>query len=236
MSVAYEQRNRGVARHERVHGADFDHPLREALDARAFWRRAVLTDPDAGYVILDPRGRILSVNELGAEILLGISAPPLMGLFLHDVMPTDIASERMGFLQQVLRTERPLLVNAVWRGVRCRERWHLLPGDAGLSGQVIWIIHRSPVPWPVPIDASLSIHTARSKDWGPLATLTDAERSTLAMIGAGLNSEEIATRTGRPAKEVVHEKALIRRKLGGATTAAMVRLAVMAGMVRPEQA
>jgi DNA-binding CsgD family transcriptional regulator len=233
LEVVNEPRNRGVARHERVHGDDFDHPLREALDARAFWRTAVLSDPDAGYAILDARGRFLSVNDIAADALLGVHGAPLLGLTLHDVLPREIAAERTSFLQRVLRSERPMLVTSVWRGVRCRERWQLLPGDAGLSGQVLWILHRSPVPWPAPVDVSIHSQRARWNDWGPLAPLTEGERSLLGLIGRGLSSEEIARRTGRPLGEVLREKGAIRRKLGGAATATMVRLAVLAGLVEP---
>jgi DNA-binding CsgD family transcriptional regulator len=127
-----------------------------------------------------------------------------------------------------------MLVTSVWRGVRCRERWQLLPGDAGLAGQVLWIVHRSPVPWPAPVEGDIHVLRARSVDWGPLAPLSERERETLALIGAGLSSEEISRRTGRPARDVLREKTAIRRKLGGATTAAMVRLALMAGLVDPD--
>jgi DNA-binding CsgD family transcriptional regulator len=231
MRVVNEHRDRGLARHERVHGDDFDHPLREALDARAFWRKAVLSDPDAGHAILDTRGRILSINDVAAEVILGVGAGILVGLSLHDVLPLDIASERMSFLQRVLRAERPLLVTSVWRGIRCRERWQLLPGDAGLSGQVLWMIHRNPVPWPAGVHPSVHLERAHSNDWGPLRVLDEDERRVLGLIGAGLNSEEIAQRTGRQAKDVLKEKSTIRRKLGGATTAGMVRMALMAGLV-----
>jgi DNA-binding CsgD family transcriptional regulator len=233
MHAARQRNQHGSSRHERLPASDYDHALREALDARAFWRHAVLADPEEGRAILDTRARVLAINEVAGEVLLGERAEPMVGLTLHDLLPPAMASERVRLLRDVLRSERPILINSVWRGVRCRERLQLLPGDAGLAGQVLWMVRRDPIPWPQPRDRSIIIHESAARDWGPLAALTGEERQMLGMIGAGLGSEEISTRTGRPAREIARERALIRRKLGGVTTAALVRMALLAGLVPP---
>jgi DNA-binding CsgD family transcriptional regulator len=228
-----EEENRGVARHERLHAPDFDHPLREAMDARAFWRNAVLSDPDAGFTIVGARGRFLAISENAAEMLLGASGRPLHGLSFFDLFPVGIAAERTAFYQHVILSERPLLVNSVWRGVRCRERWELLPGDARLAGQVLWMVRRTPIPWPAKFDLTLDVLDARENDWGPLSVLNQTERDALAHLAAGENNQELAKALHATPAEAAAMKRQIRRKLGVKTTAAMVRLALQAGLMTP---
>jgi DNA-binding CsgD family transcriptional regulator len=226
-----EPSDRGVARHERVHAADFDHPLREAMDARAFWRNTVLTDPDAGFAIIGGRGRIFAINDTSAQILLGVNSAPLYGLSLFDVLPEAIAAERMTFYQHVIRTERALLVNSVWRGVRCRERWELLPGDARLAGQVLWMLRRTPIQWPVKYDLGLDVQSAQHNDWGALEKVDEQEMAVLGLIAAGCKTGEIAAKLGIAAEEVVVAKEQLRIKTGANSREALSRLAILAGLV-----
>ena len=224
-------RDRGVARSERLNAPEFDHPLREAMDARAFWRNAVLSDPDAGFSIVGARGRLFAVSENAADILLGLEPGPLHGLSFFDIYPVGIAAERTAFYHHVLRTERPLLVNAIWRGVRCRERWELLPGDARLAGQVLWMVRRTPIPWPAKYDLTLDVLDARENDWGPLTPLTADERTALAHIATGSDNAQLGVALGVPGSEAAAVRRNIRRKLGVKTTAGMVRLALQAGLM-----
>lgn len=230
-----QMENRGVARHERLNAPDFDHPLREAMDARAFWRNAVLSDPDAGFSIVGARGRFFAISENASDVLLGSEPRQLHGLSFFDVFPVGIAAERTAFYQHVLRSERPLLVNSVWRGVRCRERWELLPGDARLAGQVLWMVRRTPIPWPAKFDLTLDVLDARENDWGPLAPLTQQEREALGLIAAGNSVAQCAERLRIARADAAALKRGIRRKLGVRTTAGMVRMALQAGLLGPDQ-
>jgi DNA-binding CsgD family transcriptional regulator len=222
--------DRGIARSERLHHADFDHPLREAMEARAFWRNAVLSDPDAGFCIIGTRARFHSVNQSAADILLGREASTLYGLSFFDVFPVDVAAERTAFYQHVLRAERPLLVNSVWRGLRTRERWELLPGDARLAGQVLWQLRLTPTPWPDRYDLGLDVLTAKQNDWGPLASLSPLERQILGHIASGATTAQIAARLDLYPADIPGHRRAIRRKLGARSTAAMIRQAILAGL------
>jgi DNA-binding CsgD family transcriptional regulator len=204
------------------------------MDARAFWRNTVLTDPDAGFVIMGGPGRIYAINDIAAQILLGVNSAPLYGLGLFDILPESIAAERLAFYQHVLRTERALLVNSLWRGVRCRERWELLPGDARLAGQVLWMLRRTPVQvggWPVHYDLGLDVRTAQHNDWGVLAELDERELKVLGLIGAGCRTSEIAARLRLSGAEVVAAIKRARSKTGAKSRAALARLAMLAGLV-----
>jgi DNA-binding CsgD family transcriptional regulator len=226
--------DRGVARHERLHTADFDHPLHEAMEARAFWRNTVLSDPDAGFCIIGARARFVSVNEGAALILLGRAAGSFYGLSFFDIFPVDLAAERTAYYHHVLRTERALLVNSVWRGIRCRERWELLPGDARLAGQVLWQVRRSPIPWAGRFELGCDVLSATRNDWGPLAPLDERERSALALIAGGHTNSQIGTRLKITGREALGLKQSIRKKLRVRTTAQLTRIAMMAGLVAPE--
>ena len=221
---------RGVARNERLSAPDFDHPLREAMEARAFWRNTVLSDPDAGFCIIGARARFQSVNQNAAEILLGREAGSLYGLCFFDAFPLEIAAERTAFYQHVLRTERPLLVNAVWRGICCRERWERLPGDARLAGQVLWQVRSTPVPWSCQYDLGVDVLAATQNDWGPLAALTEQERAILGQIAAGASTAQISARLRLPGRQVLRHKQDIRAKLHTRSTAALIRHGLLSGL------
>ncbi|MBK9188298.1 MAG: hypothetical protein IPM33_05005 [Phycisphaerales bacterium] len=64
-----------------------------------------------------------------------------------------------------------------------------------------------------------------------IADLTPREREVLALIGQGKRSKQIALHINRSVRTVHGHTAAISRKLGSATRAEMVRIALLSGLV-----
>jgi DNA-binding CsgD family transcriptional regulator len=216
-----------------------DHPpesaFREALEARGFWRSAVLNDPELGFLMLEESGMVLSVNDNAGDILAATTADLMVGRRLHDLLDERIASERLGFVRYVLGTERSLLVTSIFRGVRCRCVFRRLPGDAGSSGHVLWTTRRAPIPWQPPdLHAMIDVVEAEAKDWGPLGALTPAERRLFSFYASGLSPSEAAARAEMPQDQAMQAQRNIFGKLHTKSPAKLAQYAVAAGLVQPE--
>jgi DNA-binding CsgD family transcriptional regulator len=97
------------------------------------------------------------------------------------------------------------------------------------------MVRRTPIPWPAKFDLTLDVLDARENDWGPLAPLTQQEREALGLIAAGNSVAQCAERLRIARADAAALKRGIRRKLGVRTTAGMVRMALQAGLLAPDQ-
>jgi PAS domain-containing protein len=221
---------------ERSHTRPPEMAFREALEARSFWREAVLSDPELGFLMLDQDGAILSANDNAADILLGLTADLLVGRRLGDLLPQEMVRERMDFVSYVLSAERSLLATSLFRGVRCRCILRRLPGDAGEAGHVLWTIRRAPIPWqPTDLHAMIDVVDARELDWGPLEVLSEDERRAFALLAAGVPLEDASQRLASSVEALLEARDEIHAKLGTACPARLAQLAVAAGLVEVPQ-
>jgi DNA-binding CsgD family transcriptional regulator len=209
--------------------------FREALEARRFWRSAVLNDPELGFLMVEEGGMVLSVNDNAAEILLAATADRMVGHNLRDLLGAPIATERIQFVKYVLDTDRSLLVTSIFRGVRCRCVFRRLPGDAGCSGHVLWTTRRAPIPWqPADLHAMIDVVEAQANDWGLLESLTPVERRLFTLFASGLSPQEAAARAEVPQAEAVSSQRRIFGKLQTQSPAHLAQYAVAAGLIEPQ--
>jgi hypothetical protein len=215
-----------------IHTRPPEMAFREALEARTFWRDAVLNDPELGFLMLDEDGVVLSANDNAADVLLGATVDALMGRQLGEALPERIAEERIGFVSYVLNSERWLLVNSVFRGVRCRCVIRRLPGDAGRAGNVLWTTRRAPIAYqPTDLHAVIDCVEARALDWGPLEALDDEERLLLGVLASGVSIQDAGTQLDWREHAVAHRRQAIIRKLGTECPMRLSQLALAAGLV-----
>jgi DNA-binding CsgD family transcriptional regulator len=201
------------------------------LDEVAFWRDALLSDPELGFAILDADGRLIFANNTCSEILVGSPAGVVIGLTLEELFLAPVASERMDFLERVTRSARPLLVTEVWRGVRCRSMWRVLPGVVGRGVEVLWTVRRAPLPFPDGEPVRADILEAQHVDWGALSPLSALQRRLLAMIGASFSEEQVAASLSLSRDEVRIQRMAIEDALHTTSLAILTRRALAAGLV-----
>lgn len=207
-------------------------PIRDGGAELAFWRDAVLADPDVAFCILDTNARVLFANGAAGEALLGAPSTVMLSLTLRDLFAPDIAAERVGFLERTIRHDRPLIVGEVWRGVRCRSVWRLLPEQgAGTRREVLWTIRPAVVTMTHDQPMSGDVVEATHNDWGPLAVLTALQRRVLGLLASGFEVPQIAGVMGLSNADVELQRLAIERLLNATSPAVLTRRAMLAGLV-----
>jgi len=200
-------------------------------DESPFWREALLSDPDQGFCILDARSRIILASAIAADILLGAPPESLAGLTLDEAFDGAIAQERADFLERIIGSPaRALLVSEVWRGIRCRSVWRVMPPVASRV-EILWTVRRAPgLALESEAPRGLDVVEAKHVDWGPLADLAPIQRRVLGLLGAGLAIEQIAGVLGLSIPDAQAHHLAIERALQTTNPALLARRAFLAGL------
>ncbi len=196
----------------------------------AFWRDALLSDPEQGFCVLDGEGRIVLVSAALAEIVLGAPPSTMLALRLDEVFEHEIARERLSFLDRVVTGPRAIIVGEVWRGVRCRSVWRTLPRLGGRD-EVLWTVRRAPVASDTDAPQGMDVIEAQHNDWGPLAALSHVQRRVLGLIGSGLQADQIAAALGVSTADAQMHRLSIERAMGTTNQVLLARRAFLAGLV-----
>lgn len=203
-------------------------------DVSALWD-SLISDSGADVAILDADGRFQYVSPVLSWWAIGPSRQDIMGKTLHEVLPKDIADERLGIIQRVAATGRSVVLHAQWRGIRTRTTIRLLPGSKEHGARVLTVCRGS-----VPADhtkaalADTEIVHAKHIDKGPLATLTPRELEILGMIGRGMTTAAIAKKLFRSRKTIEAHRLSLGAKLGVRNRVELARIALQSGLVTDE--
>jgi PAS domain S-box-containing protein len=69
--------------------------------------RVMLNSTTASFSLIDPDGKLLSINEAGANFL-GRKVKDLLGLCIYDLFPPELAKSRKTRIETVCKTGRPV--------------------------------------------------------------------------------------------------------------------------------
>lgn len=196
----------------------------------ALWRALTLDSGSAVVVITD--GLRISFANAAAAHLIGRPLGEIEGSHLRDVFPPEAASDWETTVSAVLR-EGAALVRFKWMaGVLHRKTVRAMPGVGG-GRWVLCVCQPNPVDHPLEGECG-GLVGLEGSDWsGPLSRLTSRELIVLAMIGAGLRNQEIATRLDRSTRTVDGHCNAIFRKLGLNSRTQLAALAIRVGLVNP---
>ncbi|MFA4861566.1 PAS domain S-box protein [Methanoregula sp.] len=78
----------------------------ETLKKREATLEILLNAPHDTIALLDRQGRIININESGARRL-GRTVPEVLGCPVYDLLPSDLARARKGFIDRVFATGEP---------------------------------------------------------------------------------------------------------------------------------
>jgi DNA-binding CsgD family transcriptional regulator len=218
--------------------------LEAGVAARVDWDllEAVALDTGQTVSVLDRRGRCQYMTCRG-QLREGAPEQPL----LTELYDPEYAAERLGAINDVASTGRPLAVIGMTGGRWWITTYRPLPPDntvtpprpgslqaavrAAHDGAVL-AVSRTAVPAtcttqsPAPVDA----RPMRLHDLGPLTMLNQRELQVLHLIGLGLSSAEIARAVHRSVKAVEWYRGWIAEKLGLHDKADAVRFAASRGL------
>ena len=203
----------------------------QSSDPQALWD-ALTHDAEVGVLVVDTRGTIQFANA-AVQGALGTGEVDLRGKSWHDLLPKDVADERVRCAQQVIATSQPIaLIGMIRGGCRCAI-FRPIESDAREGARVLVIcrpltaMDREPK-----FDAvdGCAVVIAQFNDLGPLSVLTEREFEVLAFIGEGLSTAEIAQRLHRSVKTVEWHRRLLGSKLEATNRVELARIAIRAGL------
>jgi DNA-binding CsgD family transcriptional regulator len=186
--------------------------------------------PGVGVLARGEDLRVLWCNEAYAEQC-GATIDKVVGTSIYDVIPRDLADERIALMRPVLDSLEPVTYFQMYRGVRHRTRvWALDPSAFGQRG---WFVVIEPAPLrggPASRDADEHTETVKSADLADLAVLTARELIVLRLIAEGLAVKQVAALLQRSEKTIENHITAIHRKLGIDSRGLLVRFAVEHGV------
>lgn len=152
---------------------------------------------------------------------------------VHDLVNTELASEWLEHVRQVIRDRRAVAIRGVVKG---EWLWTLLRAVEVSSGTVhVMVTIRAMTADaihtpPVGIGSSIRITDAEHHDLGPMQQLSKREIEVLSLVGAGLTTGQIAKVLHRSLKTVENHRTSIGRKLNARSLLDLCRMARHAGM------
>lgn len=209
-------------------------PALDPSQTPAAWT-ALVQDTNSAVAIFDQDGRFVFVNRTAATMM---RAEPdaMLGKTLHDVLPTDVAEERLSVIRAALRdnTSKTLdgMVASSWRRATYR------PFGTSADGRHLVLGVCTPTPGGGAGKPEQTEHSTRATahDLGPLSSLTTREIEILRLIGEGLSTADIAKELHRSVKTIEWHRVALGTKLGVSNRVELARIAIRAGLVSLDKA
>lgn len=192
----------------------------------------LIEDSGADVAVVDTEGRIVWVSPRLSWWVLSVSSEAAVGRSLHEVVAPDVADERLEVMRRVATSNRPIVLLAIWRGVRTRTVIRPL-GEPGKRTSRVLLVCRGHVPLDreAPDPSGLEVVQARFVDHGRLGVLTPRELEILSMIAQGMTTAAIAKKLFRSRKTVEAHRLSMGAKLGVRNRVELARIALEAGLV-----
>ena len=203
----------------------------QSSDPQALWD-ALTQDAEVSVLVVDTQGTIRFANTEAQEAM-GAGRADLNGKSWHDLLPKDVADERVRCAEQVVQTSRPIALIGMIKGVCRCAIFRPIESDTPEGARVLVIcrpltaMDREPK-----FDAvdGCTVVVAQFNDLGPLSALTERELEVLAFIGEGLSTAEIAQRLHRSVKTVEWHRRLLGSKFNVTNRVELARIAIRAGL------
>ncbi len=189
---------------------------------------ALVSDPAVGVAVVQVDGTIRFANFKTAQLFLAAEPAEVIGKNLGDLFPADWTSERLGILEQIARTGKPVVLRSIRRGTQIQSTMRLLECDEE-HDCVLVITHEGEHDIPGR-DGEFELIEAQTADLGPLDVLTRRELEVLALIKHGMTLEEIARVLHRSRKTIDNHRQSIARKLGESSRVRLAQIAEAAGL------
>ncbi|MCC5787954.1 MAG: helix-turn-helix transcriptional regulator [Phycisphaerales bacterium] len=180
--------------------------------------------------VLSTDGRVVFADDR-VEARYAEPGGSVVGKQLSDFVEPKLALELVKIARDVVRSEKPVIVQWVAKGVGICSSVRSLPGSWRGQRLVLVASHdkvcgaQSP-----PVDGELRVIRPVARDLGPLGVLTRRELQILALIADGMTSAQIAERLARSVKTVEWHRISIGQKLGLKSRIDLAHIGLIAGI------
>ena len=198
------------------------------LDADAVWQ-CLSEDAHVPLWLVDRSGRITFASKPAVEFL--APGQSVAGRSLADILPQDMADERLELVSRVAESGAPVLMFEMIRG-----RWSRTVMRRTGVGRSLRVLIINRIGWSDHHQVQADAHTGyelvepKIHDAGLLAALSEREIEVLRLIGEGLTTAEIGARIQRTAKTVEWHRSALGRKLNVSSRIELARVAHAAGL------
>jgi DNA-binding CsgD family transcriptional regulator len=201
-------------------------------DVDSLWK-AMTTEPGTGVTVVRIDGRILFANDEVARFLVGPAAhgSTQIGRNLGELFPPEWVEERLGFLEKVATTGRPIVVRAIWNGAQGLSWWSRVKGRGAEADRVLIVTRRAGGEEAVrQVGPEVELVHSSTVQLGELDVLTSRELEVLALVGQGLSIKEIAACLSRSVKTISRHRDAIGKKLVQSDRVKLAEMAWRAGL------
>lgn len=200
--------------------------------------KALISEPGTGVAIISTEGAILYCNRAMTEMMVGPGAKPetYIGKNLKEAFPPEWVEQRMGILDRMKESGRPVLLRTIWNGFQQFTWLYLIRPDGSEdcgAEHTLAITRRIAGDEEAAKIAGEEPYELIESDvmkLGPLDALTERELEVLALIGQGLSMKEIASMLYRSVKTVDSHRMSIGKKLDLNDRVRLAQVARRAGL------
>jgi len=208
-------------------------PLWAGMPHEMVWD-ALIHSSGSAVVIVDGGGAYEFANDAAAASI-GLPRDQIEGRTLRDLYSPELAGLISGLFADASRRRQVTVHDGFFSGRMVRSTIYPLPETAsGDGGRILSIFHPIESMERAPARVGMPSGRARRETLGSLAELSDRELRVLSLVGAGLDTQEIADRVDRSVRTVHWHCASMCRKLGVPHRQDLVRIAIGAGLVDAE--
>ena len=188
-------------------------------------------DPNVSAILLEADSTLVYVNRAARSIYSAQGEPEVdrTGQKLHDFLPADWVEERLGWFRKALSSERPIVVQHLYRGQLLSVTIYPL-FDKSCVWRILAISRRTTAAESDIPSGEYDREETKFVELGALAALTPRELEIFVLLGTGISAPEAAARLHRSPKTIERHKSAIGRKLGASTMASIATLAAKSGI------
>jgi DNA-binding CsgD family transcriptional regulator len=198
-------------------------------DAQPFWA-ALTADANVCITLLSDDGVFLYANDVTVRLFGGPDGQ-IVGRRMSDVMPIEVATERLEYVRGVMSSGKPVAVEGMMQGVLRRAVFRPLPPDDHGRRNVLCVCRMVTDIDKATTQDGIPVVRAKHDDLGVLGALTTREMEILRLIGKGLSTADIAKQLHRSVKTIEWHRVSLGTKLGVTNRVELARIAIRAGVV-----
>jgi DNA-binding CsgD family transcriptional regulator len=199
-------------------------------DAQPFWA-ALTADANVCITLLSDDGVFLYANDVTVRLFGGPDGQ-IVGRRMSDVMPIEVATERLEYVRGVMSSGKPFAVEGMMQGVLRRAVFRPLPPDDHGRRNVLCVCRMVTDIDKATTQDGIPVVRAKHDDLGVLGALTTREMEILRLIGKGLSRVRIGAQLCRSVKTVDGHQDRMMKKLGITARADLMRFAIREGLAQ----